>query len=246
MTQAQPGTAPSGTVPPGTAHATTPNAGTAAAKATKTPPGTTTAGTATKPGAKSIASTSKASSDAQDEADRSIVAPPPRAGPPTREEGFEPVVDGPADTRTTRSENDFTPTKKPAAVTKKPTLIVEPAPEEARPATPPDEADTSGPLGPLHVATVKAYEDRDIEALRKIKASWKSYLRSALGMDRERSKREYADCLWAIQEITGKDADRKEALIAYREYVLHAPAGGADARTVARMRHLEDVLSDSQ
>jgi hypothetical protein len=46
--------------------------------------------------------------------------------------------------------------------------------------------------------------------------------------------------------MTGRDADRKEALTAYREYVLHAPAGGADSRTINRMRHLEDVLSDSQ
>jgi hypothetical protein len=93
---------------------------------------------------------------------------------------------------------------------------------------------------------VKAHEERDLEALRKIKASWKSYLRTALGADRERAKREMADCLWAIQEMTGRDADRKEALNAYREYVLHAPAGGADSRTIGRMRHLEDVLSDSQ
>jgi hypothetical protein len=246
-TQSQPGATQSGTAPSGTAHTAAPNAGTAVAKATRIPPSTPTAGTATKPSAKSIAATSKAPDDAHsaEATDRSIVAPP-RAGPPTREEGFEPVVDGPADTKGVRSENDFTPLPKKATATKKPSLIVEEAPEESRPATPPDEADTSGPVGRLHLATVKAREDGDIDALRKIKASWKSYLRTALGVDRERSKREYADCLWAIQEITGKDADRKEALTAYREYVLHAPAGGADARTVARMRHLEDVLSDSQ
>jgi hypothetical protein len=50
-----------------------------------------------------------------------------------------------------------------------------------------------------------------------------------------------ADCLWSIRDH-GRDADRKEALTAYREYVLHAPAG-ADARTISRMRHLEDVLA---
>jgi hypothetical protein len=229
--------------------AATPSAGTAATKTAKTPPSTTTEGAARKPGTKSVASISKPPSDAQKAETTAPSTPvPPRAGPPTREEGFEPVVDGPADTKTTWSQTDFTPapaTKKPAA-TKKPSLIIEEAPEEARPATPPDEADTSGPMGRLHLATAKAREERDIEALRKIKTSWKSYLRTALGSERERSKREYADCLWAIQEITGKDADRKEALTAYREYVLHAPAGGADARTVARMRHLEDVLSDSQ
>jgi hypothetical protein len=104
----------------------------------------------------------------------------------------------------------------------------------------------SGPIGRLHLATVQAQEAHDLAALRKIKTSWKAYLRTALGSERERSKRELADCLYAIQEITGRDTDRREALAAYREYVLHAPAGGADARTVSRMRHLEDVLSDSQ
>jgi hypothetical protein len=49
--------------------------------------------------------------------------------------------------------------------------------------------------GRLHLATVKAHEDRDLEALHKIKTSWKSYIRIALGSERERSKREYADCL---------------------------------------------------
>ncbi|HET9940748.1 MAG TPA: hypothetical protein VFR25_06575 [Candidatus Eisenbacteria bacterium] len=247
----QPGAAQSGTVQPGATHtgSAAPNA-TAASKPTKPQPSTTAAGAATKPGAKSIASSSKPPHDAPT---TETTAPPgtvpPRRGPPTREEGFEPVVDGPADTKGTWPQTDFTPaptTKKPPATTKKPSFIVEQPPEEVRPATPPDEADTSGPVGRLHLATVKAHEDRDIEALRKIKASWKSYLRTALGTERERSKREYADCLWAIQEITGRVADRKEALAAYREYVLHAPAGGVDARSVARMRHLEDVLSDSQ
>ncbi|HEX5031457.1 MAG TPA: zf-HC2 domain-containing protein [Candidatus Eisenbacteria bacterium] len=229
-----------------------PKATTSAAKPTKTQPGM--AGAATGPSAKSMAPSSKTQTPHDAHTTETTAPPstvPPRGGPPTREEGFEPVVDGPADTKGTWSQNDFTPaptatTKKPPATTRKPSVIVEPPPEEERPATPPDEADTSGPVGRLHLATVKAHEERDIEALRKIKTSWKSYLRTALGTDRARSKREYADCLWAIQEITGKDADRKEALTAYREYVLHAPAGGVDARSVARMRHLEDVLSDSQ
>jgi putative zinc finger protein len=210
-----------------------------------------------KAGPKAAASTSggqaaSASHGTEPSAPQTAPSPaPPRRGPPTREEGFEPVTDGPADTKATWSQSDFTPAptqtqRKPTTSTSRPTVLFEPAPEEARPATPPDEVDTSGPVGRLHLATVKAHEDRDLEALRKIKASWKSYLRTALGVDRERAKREMADCLWAIQEITGRDADRKEALTAYREYVLHAPAGGADARTISRMRHLEDVLSDSQ
>ena len=244
-------TAPPATGAPSTATPQ-PSATTAVTKPVKTQPRTATAGAATKPGAKSIASTSKTVPHDVHTTETTAPPPstiPPRGGPPTREEGFEPVVDGPADTKGTWSQTDFTPapaTKKPPATTKKPSLIIEQAPEEVRPATPPDEADTSGPVGRLHLATAKAHEERDLEALRKIKTSWKSYLRTALGTERERSKREYADCLWAIQEITGKDADRKEALTAYREYVLHAPAGGVDARSVARMRHLEDVLSDSQ
>lgn len=264
-TQAQPGAVQSGATQPGpvrnaaptnaTPSIATPSGisrggapGTAATKTpSKTAPTTTASGAATNPVAKSLASTTK-SQPSGDGRETPAAPTPPRRGPPTAEEGFEPVVDGPApDTKSAWSQNDFTPPpapKKPVA--KKPTLIIEEAPEEARPATPPDEADTSGPIGRLHLATLKAHEDQDLEALRKIKTSWKSYLRTALGSERERSKREYADCLWAIQELSGKDADRKEALTAYREYVLHAPAGGADARTVARMRHLEDVLSDSQ
>lgn len=264
-TQAQPGAVQSGATQPGPARNAAPtNAtpsiatqsgisrggapGTAATKTTsKTVPTTTASGAATNPAAKSLASATK--SQPSGDATETPAAPtPPRRGPPTAEEGFEPVVDGPAaDTKSAWPQNDFTPppaSKK--SVAKKPTLIIEEAPDEARPATPPDEADTSGPVGRLHLATVKAHEDRDLEALHKIKTSWKSYIRIALGSERERSKREYADCLWAIQELSGKDADRKEALTAYREYVLHAPAGGADARTVARMRHLEDVLSESQ
>lgn len=251
---AQPGGAQSGVTPGATQPVAAPPAvsrsapGTGATKSTpKTTPMTTASGAAAKPDAKSLASTTR--SQSSNDATETPAAPtPPRRGPPTAEEGFEPVVDGPAaDTKSTWPETDFTPapaSKKPVA--KKPTLIIEQAPEEARPATPPDEADTSGPIGRLHLATVKAHEDQDLEALRKIKTSWKSYIRTALGQERERSKREYADCLWAIQELSGKDADRKEALTAYREYVLHAPAGGADARSVARMRHLEDILSDSQ
>jgi hypothetical protein len=243
-TQAQPGGPPvAGTSGP-TTKAPTP-------KLSPPPP------VGSKAGPKAVASTSgsqAASGPHGTEPPAPQTAPsptPPRRGPPTREEGFEPVTDGPADTKATWSQSDFTPAptqtqRKPTTSTRRPTVVFEPAPDEARPATPPDEVDTSGPVGRLHLATVKAHEERDLEALRKIKASWKSYLRTALGLDRERAKREMADCLWAIQEITGRDADRKEALAAYREYVLHAPAGGADARTISRMRHLEDVLSDSQ
>jgi hypothetical protein len=235
----------------GTSVASTSGPGT---KATTTKVSAT--GTSSTAGPKSAASTSgsqTASGSHEPEPSASQTAPsptPPRRGPPTREEGFEPVTDGPAETKATWSQSDFTPaptqTQRKPTVSTRPPVSFESAPEEARPATPPDETDTSGPVGRLHLATVKAHEDRDLGALRKIKTSWKSYLRTALGTDRERAKREMADCLWAIQEMTGHDADRKEALNAYREYVLHAPAGGADSRTISRMRHLEDVLSDSQ
>lgn len=110
----------------------------------------------------------------------------------------------------------------------------------------PDATASSGPIERLHLATITAEQNKDLEALRKLKEPWKSMIRSTTGAERSRSKREYADCLWAIQEITNRSPDRKEALTAYREYVLHAPAGGADARTVGRMRHLEDILSDPQ
>lgn len=110
----------------------------------------------------------------------------------------------------------------------------------------PTEAAPTGPIGRLHLATVTAEKNKDLDGLRKLEESWKSLIQSTTGPDRARSKREYADCLWAIQKITSREEDRKEALAAYREYVLHAPAGGADPRTVGRMRQLEDILTDSR
>lgn len=67
-----------------------------------------------------------------------------------------------------------------------------------------------------------------------------------IGPDRARAKREYADCLWAIQDMTGRRADQKDALAAYRDYLLGAPAGGADSRSVSRLRQLEDALAESR
>ena len=204
--------------------------------------------TATKPVASTAsgtATTSRTSASEPPAPETASSPAPPRGGPPTREEGFEPVTDTPADARTEWSRSDLTPAPKRAAASKPPVLVEAP-PDEPASKQAADAPDPNSPAGRLHLATVKAQDAHDLDALRKIKASWKSYLRTSLGVDRERSKREYADCLWAIQEMTGKDADRKEALTAYREFVLHAPAGGADARSVSRMRHLEDVLSDSQ
>jgi len=65
-----------------------------------------------------------------------------------------------------------------------------------------------------------------------------------VGPDRSRAKREYADCLWGIQSLTGKLQDQKEALQAYRDFLLSAPAGGSDYRSVSRLRELEDALSE--
>ena len=114
--------------------------------------------------------------------------------------------------------------------------------EPAKPETPP----VSRPIDRLHLATEQAGASADLAALRKLKSTWKAFLQTATGPDRARAKREYADCLWEIQELTGRNSDRREALAAYREYVLNAPAGGVDARTVGRMRTLEDVLSESK
>jgi hypothetical protein len=101
------------------------------------------------------------------------------------------------------------------------------------------------PIDRLHLATVHAAENQDLVTLRKLKDSWKTMIRSAAGPDRPRGKRELADCLWSIQEISGKVADRREALAAFRDYVLTAPAGGTDARSISRMRYLEDSLAES-
>jgi hypothetical protein len=101
------------------------------------------------------------------------------------------------------------------------------------------------PIDRLHLATTKATADRDLTALRQLKTAWKSLLRTTVGRDRSRTKREYADCLWDIQGITGRDSDRLESLNAYRDYLLSAPAGGTDTRSAERLRELEDALHES-
>jgi len=104
----------------------------------------------------------------------------------------------------------------------------------------------AGPIDRLHLATEHATKSSDLDALRRLKVTWKNFIHTSTGPDRARAKREYADCLWGIQAATGRDSDRREALAAYREYVLNAPAGGSDTRTVDRMRTLEDALSESK
>jgi len=118
-----------------------------------------------------------------------------------------------------------------------------PAPQPPAEPAPPDPASMK-PIDRLHLATLTAAKDADLVALRKLKSSWKSLVGSASGPDRTRAKLEYADCLWSIQEISGRNSDRRDALTAYRDYVLYAPAGGTNSRTVGRMRYLEDILTD--
>jgi hypothetical protein len=101
------------------------------------------------------------------------------------------------------------------------------------------------PIDRLHLATLNAEQNADLAALRKLRDTWRAFVKTSIGPDRSRAKRELADCLWAVQTLTTKFSDQKEALAAYRDFVLNAPAGGADARTVARMRQLEDAVAES-
>jgi hypothetical protein len=110
----------------------------------------------------------------------------------------------------------------------------------------PAQPEVSTPIERLHLATVAATENGDLDGLRRLRATWKSFMVKILGPDRARAKREYADCLWAIQDATGRRTDQKDALAAYRDYLLGAPAGGADSRSVSRLRQLEDALSESR
>ncbi len=144
-----------------------------------------------------------------------------------------------------RRSPDPTPTKTPDVPQPAPASPPAESPAGSGATAPPEEAPAiSKPIDRLHLATLNAAKNQDLEALKKLKSSWKTFIRSAAGPDRARAKREFADCLWAIQDITVRDSDRREALAAYRDYVLSAPAGGADARTVGRMRYLEDFLAD--
>lgn len=158
------------------------------------------------------------------------VSPAPDAGAPRGGEPVSPPPSQPAPVNPPATA-PATPSPQPSAGS--PT----PAPQAQDPAT-------MKPIDRLHLATETAAKDADIAALRKLKSSWKSLVGSLAGPDRARAKREFADCLWSIQEISGRNSDRREALAAYRDYVLYAPAGGADTRTISRMRFLEDILTD--
>jgi hypothetical protein len=115
----------------------------------------------------------------------------------------------------------------------KPSIEKAPAPE------------ISSPIERIHLATLAAAEREDLAALRRLRATWKSFMsKMGVGPDRARARLEYADCLWAIQSLTAKRGDQKDALAAYREYLLSAPAGGADSQSVSRLRQLEDALAE--
>ena len=136
----------------------------------------------------------------------------------------------------------FAATPRTSSSPSSPDAAPAPAPKSSEPETPA----ILGPIDRLHLATEHATKTSDLDALRRLKATWKNVIHTSTGVDRARAKREYADCLWGIQSVTGRDSDRREALAAYREYVLNAPAGGSDPRTVSRMRTLEDALSESK
>ncbi len=119
-------------------------------------------------------------------------------------------------------------------------------PKPVEPETEAPAAEVSTPIERLHLATVAAEERGDLDTLRRLRATWKSFMVKIVGPDRARAKREYADCLWAISDLTGRRADQKDTLAAYREYLLGAPAGGADSRSVSRLRQLEDALNEQR
>lgn len=121
-------------------------------------------------------------------------------------------------------------------------VVVPPVTDE--PVTAPPVSSGNPAIERLHLATEKATAEQDLETLRQLRTAWRNFLRTAVGRDRSRTKREYADCLWTIQALTSRDSDQRAALNAYRDYLLNAPAGGADPRSAERLRELEDALRE--
>jgi len=184
--------------------------------------------------------------------------PPPQSAPPrTAEAGperplwepairEEPSVQAPPRRSQSQSRPPSSPVaESPAAATPesapKPKLARPPPAQEAAPPADPIQR----PIDRLHLATLTAEQNADLAGLRKMRETWKTFLKTSVGPDRARAKRELGDCLWAVQILTANKSDQKAALAAYRDYVLNAPAGGADVRTVSRMRQLEDALAES-
>jgi len=178
-------------------------------------------------------------------------ARPTKTGPRVDAMG-DPIPDDTDDsTPTPTSSNDFTvrsghTTTPPRTAGRGSTMWQNhtPAPKPVEEAPPTAEPAADSPIDRMHVATVAAQEKGDVLGLRRLRTSWKAMIPKLVGPDRSRAKREYADCLWAIQIITGRSQDQKDTLAAYREYLLGAPAGGADSRSVSRLRQLEDALTE--
>jgi hypothetical protein len=181
--------------------------------------------------APAVSSTESTSRDTSSEGDDDEDTPAPA-----------PAVVKPAPARPSASRSSGSPmwrsqTPKPEPEAERETETA-PMPSE----TPAAPANT--PIERLHLATVAAEEKGDVDTLRRLRSSWKTFMGKIIGPDRSRAKREYADCLWAIQDLTGRRSDQKDALAAYREYLLGAPAGGADSRSVSRLRQLEDAFAE--
>ena len=210
------------------APAAVPATAPAAAPATATPaPGTTTSA----PSARVTAPTAAPAKPAKrDDDDMWPTDDPVRAG--TTGSGSSAAK--PPATNSATTQEPPTAAAKPTGPATKPPETTDAAPPAAM-----------RPIDRLHAATEKATTDRDLPSLRQLKTAWKALLRTTVGRDRSRTKREYADCIWAIQGLTGRDADRLECLNAYRDYLLSAPAGGTDTRSAERLREIEDALHES-
>jgi len=149
----------------------------------------------------------------------------------------------PTPTKTGHTGGPGSRTTTPGRSTATPSTVTPAAPEEP-PATESAPAEPATPFDRLHLATVTAAQDEDLAGLRRLRTTWKEFIGKSVGPQRAIARRELADCLWSIQSITGRRSDQKEALSAYHDYLLIAPAGGADSRSVARLRQLEDALSE--
>ena len=179
--------------------------------------------------------------------DRGPVSPPAaQPVPPSATQPSSTPPDGSPSGTPNPTQPTGTPSAPPPAATTPAPAASQPAPSGGGETPAPPAAGVTKPVDRLHIATENAAQNQDLVALRKLKESWKTMVHSVTGPDRSRTKRELADCLWSIQELSGRLNDRKEALAAYRDYVLTAPAGGTDSRSISRMRYLEESLAEAK
>jgi hypothetical protein len=185
----------------------------------------------------------------------SAPAKPGPAGPPPAggDSPAQPASPTPGAPRPTGDAESAAAASATGATSTPPGAGTHPAPASgASPAASPTAPEPAGtaparPIDRIHAATVAAEDRDDLEALRNLRDRWRTFIqRTGVGADRARAKRELADCLWAIQSLTARHSDQREALQAYRDYILNAPAGGADTRSISRARQLEDALSESR